>query len=152
MFSACNNDESNCRYKVYGYYIGDTIDNNFEITKIQDYPWSRAIYKKDERLEVWLIYNHISSLSLRNISASEKPFSVSFITNEICNNYKHQINETEGGLPINGETFYWYDSVHYDKVSLHKFWKQDTLFFNLTMSNDSISRKLFQLAGLKPLE
>ena len=61
----------NNRIKIYDYGIGDSLTNEFEIIKVQDFPFSRAKYKKDNRFKVNLINNYITELTFSKLTPNE---------------------------------------------------------------------------------
>ena len=68
LLYACVTSGTKDQLEIYGYKLGDTLTNEFEIIKVQDFPFSRAILIKDKRVEVSLVNNHITAITYKKIN------------------------------------------------------------------------------------
>lgn len=138
LLYACLSTEKEDRLEIYGYALGDTLTNEFEIVKVQDFPFSRAILIKDKRVEVSLVNNNITAIHFENLIQKEQIDLKEMISKEMESDPEYYNGETPFNVKITGEVFYWHDNVKGTEVLLGK----DIELGHLAIYNHKISDSL----------
>ena len=138
---SCDKSQNN-RFEIYGYSLGDSINNDIEIIQTMDYPWSKAKFKNDDRIELFLVYNHINQIFIEDTSKLFDLLSPEKISRKTRIIPDHYTDSSKFGLKIKGEEYYWFDSISNDEIFL---WINNKM--NLYTYNKRIFDSLYQLSG-----
>ena len=142
LFISCKTDWSNDRVNIYGYSIGDTITGEFEVKDTMDLSLKLAEYKSDNRFKVTIVNNHIYKMWFSKLDKTEHNNNVKNITKTLNVQPEYLKGYTPEGIKINGEVFYWRDSLSGDLITLARDTDSNNVFSILTVNNEEILKKL----------
>ena len=112
ILNSCKEYKINDKLKVYGYSLGDSITDEFTITKEYGQYFSSAKYNKDTLFEIYTVGNQIS---LYYLTLQEKDFlkAISTIRKNLGEPTNHYIGDTISGVKLKHsiEYFLWYDTL-----------------------------------------
>jgi len=141
----CTTNPKPGEMKIYGYSIGDTLSDEFEIIKEQDYPFSRAILINDNRYEVSLIDKYISTIHISELDQKEYLDFKKKVTKMIGINPEFYDSNTPYDVKIQGDMFYWNDTTTGFEVVLGRSSKEMGRTRYLSVYNSSISDSLLNI-------
>jgi hypothetical protein len=142
IVEACTSIEETHKIQIYDYSIGDTLSADFEITLVQDFPFSRAVLLKDSRFEVHLINNYISSMWFYDLTSNEHSEFEEYVTNQLGFTPKYYKDSTPFNIKIKGALYYWKDTVTGITVMLGRDTSKDTNYSYLSVYNSAYSDSL----------
>jgi hypothetical protein len=145
LLTGCLSSERNDDLLFYGYKLGDTLTSEFKVIKVQDFPFSRASLIKDKRIEVSLINNKITSISIDSLTSKEHSNYKNTITTKMDLPPVLYKGETPYNVKINGEVFYWHDTLKGIEVLLGRNPKDSIVFSHLTVYNQKLSDSLLNI-------
>jgi len=145
LLLGCVSSEKKSGLSFYGYKLGDTLTSEFKVTKVQDFPFSRAILIKDKRVEVSLINNRITTFTIDSLSDKEHSNYKNIITTKMDLTPVHYKGETPYNVKIDGEVFYWHDTIKGTEVLLGRNPKDSIVFSHLSVYNHKISDSLLNI-------
>lgn len=145
MLVSCTLSKEKSTIEIYGYKLGDTLTNEFKVTKVQDFPFSRAVLIKDERVEISLINNNITSITFEELTQKEHDSIKKMVSEKMKSEPKYYKGETPYNVKIEGEIFYWKDTIIGTEVSLGRNPKKDTVFSYLSVHNHILSDSLLDV-------
>jgi hypothetical protein len=138
---SCNQKPIDNQLKVFGYSLGDSINNDF--VKLEKYGETVGLiaFKQDERFTARTIENHLFAISATNLTDTEfKEFKNVLIQN-LGQKPEHFIRKTHYGMNIKGEEFYWNDTTTHYEYSLGITYKKDSTY-SMTIENAFIRDSL----------
>lgn len=145
LLFACAASGTSDQLEIYGYKLGDTLTNEFEITKVQDFPFSRAILIKDKRVEVSLVNNHIIGITYEKLYPKEHADLENMITEAMSFAPKYYNGTTPFNVKVEGEVFYWHDTINGTEVLLGRNPQNDTVLSTLSIYNQKAFDSLINL-------
>lgn len=134
---SCVKNQDYSRFSINKFTIGDTILSDFIVTEILDFPYSNAIYKKDERLSVFLINNHIYRMIYNELTDEEFEEFKNQITNKLRIDPTY-FKDYFYGVKINGESYKWNDTLSGDIIALGR----DSASNVLIIDNEKVTMEL----------
>lgn len=142
---ACVSSKQKDGLKIYGYEIGDTLTNEFEITKVQDYPFRRAKFIEDRRFEVSLIDKYISAITFEELTQKEHDYYKKMISGAMKFEPEYFNGVSPYDVKIEGEIFYWNNTKTGISVKLGRNPKKDTVLSYLSIYNHNFSDSLLNV-------
>lgn len=131
--------------EIYGYRIGDTLSDKFEVVMVQDYPFSRAVLIDDNRYEVSLIDNFITTIHLSKLNKKEYLEFKKEVIKMIGFTPEFYDKDTPYDVKINGDMFYWNDTITGTEVILGRSTKEKDAMNYLSVYNRRISDSLLNI-------
>lgn len=138
---ACNSEPEQNGFDLFGYTIGDTIDEGISIVNVDSEWHSDGLIKEDPRSEVRLFNNHIEWILVKSLSDMEFDSLRLRIADIYSIEPKHSKDTVHSFLPFYGEEFRWYDTISGDKISLIRTYPDaDEKVSRLWFDNAKVSR------------
>ena len=142
VFVSCKSKMFNDNLEIYGYMVGDTLTEEFNIIKTFGPYYKLAKYIYDSSFAVYTIGNHISSMHLL---IKDKDFEniIKRIKNNLGQSTNHYTGDTIFGIKLKHkvEFYYWYDPLTQNKYSTIKNLDKNNVN-NLEITNNSIVESL----------
>jgi hypothetical protein len=145
FLNGCSTNVEPGEIKIYGYSIGDTLSDKFEVVMRQDYPFSRAVLIDDNRYEVSLIDDFISAIHLSKLSEKEYQEYKKKVIKMIGFDPEFYDKDTPYGVKINGDMFYWNDKLTGNEVVLGRSSNEKDSVSYLSVYNRNISDYLLNI-------
>lgn len=142
LFISCRTDLHNDRINIYSYSVGDTITGEFEVKDTMDLSLKLAEYKPDNRFKVTVVNNHIYKMWFSKLNKTEHKNNIKNISSVLNIQPEYLKGHTLEGVKINGEVFYWKDSLSGDLITLARDTGAVNVFSILTVNNEEILREL----------
>ncbi|MFZ7133391.1 MAG: hypothetical protein ACOWWR_13645 [Eubacteriales bacterium] len=128
---------------IYGYSLGDSLSNDYEITDRYGEYFEIAELINDKRVNVSTIKEHITYFTITLTSEKQFEKVKKQLENHFNSNLVHLIGETKYGVKLDGEEFFIIDSLSKTEYSLLRNFKSNTCSFSIYNEeiSDSISIK-----------
>ena len=101
---------------VYGYALGDTLTNEFDITERYGEYFEIAEYINDRRVNVSTIKSHITYFTITLTSKKQFTEVKQKLEDHFNSKLIHLTGETKTGVKLKGEEFHVYRFNLYDRL------------------------------------
>ena len=147
---SCTPRQINNQLEIFGYNLGDTINNDFlELEKYGEH-FGLAAFRQDKRFVVRTMENHLFEIWAKNLTDKEFNKIKNTLTRKLKQEPEHFIGKTHYGLDVKGEEFYWKDTITHYEYSLRNNHRNDSIY-SMTIENafirDSIGNALIKDYG-----
>ncbi len=138
---SCTQKPINNQLKVFGYTLGDTINNDFVELEKYGNGVGLVAFKQDERFTARTIKNHLFDIWATNLTEKEFKKLKNVLIQNLGQRPEHFIGKTHYGMNINGEEFYWNDTTTHHEYSLGITYENDSIY-SMTIENAFIRDSL----------
>lgn len=142
LLISCESTSEVEKIEIYGYSVGDTLTDEFRITKVFDFPFRYAVLIKDRRVEVSVINKNISGIRMDSITPKEHIAFIKMFSNMMNSAPKYYRGNTPYNLRVEGEGYFWKDKIGGTEIYLCRDTKKDTLISYLSIININVSDSL----------
>ena len=142
LFS-CNTVEVKDKIDIFGYTLGDVINNEFKIKEDFDsLPYLNAQYIYDKRVKIRVMDSVISAILFTNMNQTEYQRLLKDVTSDKYGFHKKE-EGLPGGLILEGDVSYWINKNTHEKIFLSKRPNEGEFIYSAYYASDSLISKDF---------